>query len=403
MTTHPIHSLQGALQATPRCRHFPTCGGCVRQHVSYPAQLALKQAYLEKLYAEMPLLPIIPCTSPWQYRNKMEFSFSQDRAGTRFLGLFKKRARVVDLEECHIVPPWFSAVLAVVRDWWAESGLFAYRMNDTGTLRTLILREGKHTGDKLIMLTVSGNPLFAMSKEQRQSFVEAVFGVVGRARVAVFVRIQQICKGRETQFFEMHLAGPDHLLEKCIVEGKEFTFKISPSSFFQPNTEMAEVLYAQALGLIRAPVTHLMDLYAGIGTLGLVCASKAQQVTSIELNPYAVYDAESNKELNGVDHCTMVCGDVGKVLKERVQAPDFIPPECLIVDPPRSGLDQTAMQVVRQLKPKEIIYVSCNPQTQVDNIRALAQDGYQADHLQPVDQFPHTTHIEMVAHLALKE
>jgi tRNA/tmRNA/rRNA uracil-C5-methylase (TrmA/RlmC/RlmD family) len=201
----------------------------------------------------------------------------------------------------------------------------------------------------------------------------------------------------------MHLAGSDHLLEKCTVDGKEFTFKISPSSFFQPNTEMAEVLYAQALGQIRAPVAHLMDLYAGIGTLGIVCASQAREVTSIELNPYAVYDAESNKELNGVDHCTMVCGDVGKVLKERVQAPDFVWPECLIVDPPRSGLDQTAMQVIRQLKPKEIIYVSCNPQTQVDNLRALAQDGYQADHLQPVDQFPHTPHIEMVAHLSVKE
>ncbi len=403
MTLLPVHSLQGALQATPRCRHFPTCGGCTRQQLSYPAQLALKQAYLEKLYEGMPLLPIIPCSSPWQYRNKMEFSFSQDRAGSRFLGLFKKRARVVDLEECSIVPPWFMGVLAAVREWWAQSGLFAYRMNDTGTLRTLIVREGRRMGDKLIMLTVSGNPLFAMSREQRQSFVEAVFGAVGKERVAVFVRVQQICKGRETQFFEMHLAGPDHLLEKCTVEGKEFTFKISPSSFFQPNTEMAEVLYTQALGQIRARVAHLMDLYAGIGTLGLVCARKALQVTSIELNPYAVYDAESNKELNGVDHCTMVCGDVGKVLKERVFTPDFVSPECLIVDPPRSGLDPTAMQVIRQLKPKEIIYVSCNPQTQVDNIRALAQEGYQADHLQPVDQFPHTTHIEMVAHLSVKE
>lgn len=375
----------------------------MRQHISYQAQLALKQAYLEKLYEGMPLLPIIPCPNPWQYRNKMEFSFSQDRAGARFLGLFKKRGRVVDLDECHIVSPWFIAVLAAVRAWWVQSGLFAYRMNDTGTLRTLILREGKRTGDKLIMLTVSGNPRFAMKKEQMQSFVEAVSAVVGTKRVAVFVRVQQICKGRETQFFEMHLTGPDHFLEKCTVGGREFTFKISPSSFFQPNTDMAEVLYAQALSQIRSPVTHLMDLYAGIGALGLVCASKAQQVTAIELNPYAVYDAQSNKELNGIDHCTMVCGDVGKVLKKLVETSDAIPPECLIVDPPRSGLDHTAMQIIRQLKPKEIVYISCNPQTQVDNMRALTQDGYQLDHLQPVDQFPHTAHIEMVAHLALKE
>lgn len=371
----------------------------MRQHVSYEAQLALKAAYLEKIYGEgLPLLPILPCIDPWHYRNKMEFTFSQNREGKRFLGLFKKRGRVVDLAECHLVSPWFMQVLEAVRLWWGESGLFAYRMNDTGTLRTLILREGKRTGDKLIMLTVSGNASFAMTKEQRQSFVEAIGRVALRGRVSIFLRIQQICKGSQTQFFEMHLSGPDHLLEKCIVGGEEFIFKISPSSFFQPNTQMAEVIYNEALKLIDEPVEHLMDLYAGIGTLGLVCAKRAKRVTAVELNPYAVYDAQSNQELNGIEHYTVLCGDVGKVLMNlKVQ------PDCLIVDPPRSGLDKSAMQIIESMKPKKIIYISCNPQTQLENVRTLMQQGYSVDHLQPVDQFPHTPHIEMVARLVVKE
>src|SRR5277367_396963 len=107
-------------------------------------------------------------------------------------------------------------------------------MNDTGTLRTLIMREGKRTGDKLVMLTVSGNPAFGISKKAIAGFVETVQKTLGQERVSVFLRVQQACKGSATQFFEMHLNGPDHLIEKCVVGGKEFSFKISPSSFFQP-------------------------------------------------------------------------------------------------------------------------------------------------------------------------
>jgi 23S rRNA (uracil1939-C5)-methyltransferase len=141
-----------------------------------------------------------------------------------------------------------------------------------------------------------------------------------------------------------------------------------------------------------------MDLYAGIGTLGLVCARKAKRVTAIELNPYAVYDAQSNQELSGIEHYTVVCGDVGKILMEKMDESD-----CLIVDPPRTGLDKTAMQIILRMKPKKIIYISCSPQTQVENMRSLMQEGYSVDHLQPVDQFPHTPHIEMVSSVVIKE
>lgn len=387
-----------------RCCHVPECGGCAWQQMDYEAQLRIKQEQLKKIFG-IEARPIIRCDDPWQYRNKMEFSFSHNRAGERFLGLViaGSKGHVMNLKECHLVSPWFIEVLDAVKAWWEHSGLNAYRMNDTGSLRTLIVREGKRTGDKLIMLTVSGNPHFALNNKHIKSFVEAVSRSAGTERVSIFLRVQQACAGSPTQFFEMHLSGPDHLMEKCIIDGREFFFKISPSSFFQPNTLQAEKLYSEALQMIGASKEHIMDLYAGIGTLGLICAHKAKRVTSIEINPYAVYDAESNQQLNGIEQYEMVRGDVGKVLEELKRRSDFRAPDCVIVDPPRTGLDAAAIHHIMALQPRDIIYISCNPLTQAANINDLSQIGYRLEALQGVDQFPHTIHIETIAHLRWHE
>ncbi|HEY2811268.1 MAG TPA: 23S rRNA (uracil(1939)-C(5))-methyltransferase RlmD [Rhabdochlamydiaceae bacterium] len=388
------------MRREPRCMHVPYCGGCAWQQMDYGAQLGVKEGWLRELFGEeAPIRPIIPCEEPWQYRNKMEFSFSQNKAGERFLGLVLagSRGHVWNIGECHLVSPWFMTVLEAVRKWWAQSGLEAYRRDDTGSLRTLTVREGKNTGDKLILLTVSGNPAFGWQQRHIKGFVEAVEGAVGRERVSIFLRIQQACKGSQTQFYEMHLSGPDHLLEKCRVGGREFTFKISPSSFFQPNTAQAERLYSAALEMISGVKEHILDLYAGIGTLGIVCSERAKQVTAIELNPYAVFDGESNKEINGITHCRMVRGDVGKALQALRQEEGFVLPDLVIVDPPRSGLDKEALAHLAHLGPEEILYISCNPATQAANIHELAKAGYILSALQPVDQFPHTVHLEAIA------
>jgi 23S rRNA (uracil1939-C5)-methyltransferase len=385
-------------RVSARCRHAPECGGCVWQHMDYETQVQRKEGQLRAFFGEC-VRPMVRCEDPWGYRNKMEFSFSQNKAGERFLGLVigGSKGHVLNLQECHLVSPWFIEVLSAVRKWCEESGLLAYRMNDTGTLRTLILREGKRTGDKLIMLTVSGNPAFAIGKGQIARFVETVIEAAGSRDVSIFLRVQQAMKGNPTQFFEMHLNGPDHLREKCIVGGREFTFKISPSSFFQPNTFQAEKLYAEALKMIQGPKEHIMDLYAGIGTIGLICSQRAKRVTSIELNPYAVYDGMSNRELNGIEHCQMIKGDVGKVLDDLRRSEGFLAPDLVIVDPPRAGLDANALGHVKSLTPKEIIYISCNPAAQAANIQELAQAGYHLEAVQPVDQFPHTVHMETIA------
>ena len=238
---------------------------------------------------------------------------------------------MLNLSECHLVSPWFVHMLGNVRTWWEQSGLQAYRMNDTGTLRTITMREGKRTGDKLVMLTVSGNPAYALHQSQLKSFIETVKSSIPEEqwpRLSIFLRVHQIHKGSPTQFFEMHLHGPDHILEKMhlsLDKPVELTFKISPTSFFQPNTFQAEKLYSEALKMVQFPKKHVFDLYAGTATLGMAMAARAEKVTAIEINPHACFDAGSNKELNQLSNLEILCGDVGKKLEE-LRKGDFIPP-----------------------------------------------------------------------------
>lgn len=373
------------------CLHFTKCGGCTSQHLDYAQQLQSKQEIVEKAFPGLSVKPIIPCLDPWQYRNKMEFSFSQNKAGERFLGLILRSTRgwVFNLQQCLICSPWFAETLQAVKEWWDTTDLRAFNPRSAeGTLRTLILREGKRTGDKLLMLTVSGDPRFVLSRSQIDNFAKISPGA------SSFLRIQQCIKGSPTQFFEMHLKGPTHIREELHVAGEKYTFKISPASFFQPNTLQAEVLYSRALEMASpTPEMHVFDLYAGTAAIGMVFARHVKKVTAIELNSHAVCDAKDNCEENQISNLEIHCGDVGKILS---QLPS---PDLAIVDPPRTGLDAEALGHLLRLQPKKILYISCNPQTQAENVKALT--GYQVKEIQPVDQFPHTPHIENILLLDL--
>lgn len=389
----------------PRCIHATTCGGCCWQQMSYPAQLQQKQERVEKAFQkQIPVDPILPCDNPFGYRNKMEFSFSENRAGTRFLGLMIAQAEpyVFNVTECHLPSSWFTEVLAQVRHWWEQTAVKAYHPPvDTGSLRYLTLREGSRTGQKMVILNVSGNPEYALTRAQLDLFVQAVQSVFSpEEKVSIFLRIHQTKKGKPTQFFEMHLAGPDHIVEELHLKRGLLSFKISPISFFQPNTRQAEKLYDLALDFLGTPQT-VYDLYCGTGTLGMAASRFAKQVIGIELSPEAVIDAQENAERNGIQNVEILQGDVGQVLTQLLARPNSIRPDAVLVDPPRAGLDPLAIHHLKTLKAPKIVYISCNPLTQAQNVEELLQAGYVLKKLQPVDQFPHTYHIENIALLEL--
>lgn len=378
------------------CKHFLSCGGCTAQDVPYEEQLKGKQNAIESLFPGEPLLPIVPCNNPWRYRNKMEFSFSQNKAGEKFLGLIlkKSRGKVFNLEECLIAPEEFADILGRVRAWWHESDLQAFNFRSAeGTLRTLTVRKGERTGQIMVILTVSGNPQFAPKTSQIEQFVQAI----DDPSISLFLQVHQAIPGKPTQFFEMHLAGPTHILEELTLHGRTFQFNISPTSFFQPNTTQAEVLYQTALGFPHLTKESIVyDLYCGTATIGIVCAPRVKQVIGIEFNPHAVFDGKMNAELNGQSNVRLHRGDVAHVLAQE----ELPPPDLVILDPPRVGLDNAALAILRHLAPPQILYISCNPKTQAQNVLELTD--YEVVKIQPVDQFPHTPHIENIVYMIKK-
>lgn len=402
----------------PHCQHFGSCGGCRWQHISYREQLKQKENWIYSYFKSLlqpdtVCHPIIPCDPPWQYRNKMELTFSSDKAGNRYLGLilYGTRGHVFQMKECHLIHDWVAKTVEVVSKWWEESGLDAYHMGgDRGALRTLTLREGQRTGDRMVMLTVSGNPNYALNQKQIQSFVETLRQAIEHSssdqKLSIFLRIQQIAKGKPTQFYEMLLYGPDHIREILHIETAKdeqhtLHFRISPTAFFQPNTYQAEKLYSHAIQLMQAPKGGVVyDLYCGTGTLGICMAKQARRVIGIELSPESSLDARENVKHNQFTHVSIYTGDVGQVLPTLLQDQD-LRPDAVMVDPPRAGLDNRALQHLLAVKAPIINYISCNPQTQAANLEILVKEGYRIQTIQPVDQFPHTIHVENIAILTL--
>jgi 23S rRNA (uracil1939-C5)-methyltransferase len=405
-------------RVAPRCLHFGHCGGCRWQHLAYEEQLKQKEIWILR-YLQPFLQPdtswysIIPSLPPWQYRNKMELTFSSDKAGHRYLGLilYGTRGHVFQMQECHLIQNWAVVAVKAVSQWWSDSELDAYHLrSDKGSLRTLTLREGQRTGDRMVMLTVSGNPQYALNHKQIEHFVtilrQAIEPALPDQKLSIFLRIQQITKGRPTQFYEMLLYGPDHIREVLHIETApnqrhSLNFRISPSAFFQPNTRQAEQLYSRAIQLTQAPMGGIIyDLYCGTGTLGICMAKNAKEVIGVELSPESALDARENVKHNHLSNVSIHTGDVGHLLPTLLQDKQLYP-NIVMVDPPRAGLDSRALRHLLEIKAPLLTYISCNPATQAANLGVLTKEGYRLRAVQPIDQFPQTVHVENIVVLAL--
>lgn len=408
--------LQEVLQASPeriepKCAHFGSCGGCRWQHLPYSKQLERKADFVQREFStlleknSLEIQAIVPCETPWKYRNKMEFTFSENAKQTKFLGLMMAGGggKVFNLTECHLVNSWFAEAVSAVRKWWEESELHAYHhRKDAGSLRTLTVREGKRTGDRLVMLTLSGNPDYAVSKDSLDSFAaslrEALEKEPSSPKLSIFVRIQQIKKGEPTKFYEWKLYGPEFLRETLSLEETTLQFNVSPTAFFQPNTDQAENFYALALNMAGlSEETIVFDLYCGTGTLGMLASQKAKKVLGIELSPESSLDARENVKDNHINNMEVITGDVGKTLTQLRAEEGFETPQLVVVDPPRIGLDEEALKNILDLSPEKILYISCNPASQAENIKVLTEEKYTLLAVRPVDQFPHTLHVENIA------
>ncbi len=411
---------EGPDRRKPICPYFGICGGCSLQHINYAAQLNAKKQQVIDLFERVGKIPnppvrdMIAAPNEYNYRNKMEFSFSNERWLTeeeiasgdvqdRFaLGLHVRERfnRVIDTEICYLPKPVVTEILDFTRQFTIQNhvGVYSDRAPEVpadgapsiaNLLRFLVIKTSHATGEIMVNLVTSreeSDLLIKYSKELLEK-IPSVTTVVNN----INTRRSQVAVGD----YEIVYHGEGIIRDKI----GNAEFRISANSFFQANTLQAERLYSIAAEFAELKRSDtLWDLYCGTGTISLFVAGKVKSVLGIELVESAIIDARANAKSNGISNVEFVSSDMRKALT----TPDFLAehtkPDVLIIDPPRNGMHADVIQEILKLAPERIAYISCNPATQARDI-AMLSEGYELLELQPVDMFPQTYHIECVAKL----
>lgn len=409
-------------RVAPPCSYFGTCGGCKWQNLAYAEQLKWKRQHvvdaferiggLESLDVRM----TIANAEEYWYRNKMEFSFGDQRwlteeeiaSGREFkrgfaLGLHVpgRFDRVLDVDHCWLQSELSNRILNATRAFALDNELSIYNTRShTGLLRHLVVRQSRATRETMIVLVTSDDATETIDRYTR--FIRVEVPEVTTIIQGINRKKAQIAFSEETRV----LYGPGTITER--VAGNDFT--ISPFSFFQTNSQQAERLYEQALEAAGIGVDDVVwDLYCGAGTITLAAARMARQAVGIELNPVSIDDARANAAHNDVGNVEFIAGDLKNVLEElrlaeagRSVEHHLVRPDVVITDPPRAGMHEDVVRRLLELAPARIAYVSCNPATQARDFAILA-DSYDVEYVQPVDMFPQTYHVETVARLVRRD
>lgn len=378
------------------CPHFEGCGGCTMLSVDYAKQLEIKEEQVLELFEDAGIrgfefLGVQGSPDNVGYRNKMEYTFGDEvKGGPLTLGLHKK-GRHIDIQTvdgCMLVDSDFNTILKESLAFFQNAELPYYRVvNHEGYLRNLVVRKGIHTDEIMVNIVTSSQCEFDMSK-----FADMINGLELKGNVVSILHTINDGLADAVQCDEMRiLYGVDYLHEEIL----GLKFKISPFSFFQTNTKGAEQLYTIARDFIGDHSNKVVfDLYSGTGSIGQLMAEKAKKVYGIEIIEEAVVAANENAKLNGLDNCEFIAGDV----KDTVKSLD-VKPDLIIVDPPRPGIHKQAIKDICDFGAKEIVYISCNPKTLVDDLKDFIGYGYMPEKVKCMDMFPNTPHCESVVKL----
>ncbi len=376
------------------CDHYDLCGGCSSLDVEYEKQIEekkqkVKQFYLDNDIMEFPLSEVIESPDIYEYRNHMELSFGDLEIGGELqLGLHPrgKRYEVVTIDGCFLIDEDFRKIIRTMTDYFRNTDLKKYHIKRReGFLRNVKLRKGINTGEILINLITNSKrspDLSDLVTEIRNlKFNDELVGFLHTTNddFADAVKADQV----------KTLYGRDHFYEKLL----DYKFKISPLDFFQVNTKAAEKLYEVIIEHVKnSNDQKVYDLYSGTGSIAQVISPHVKEVIGIELDESAVKQARENLKLNNISNCKFIQGDVREVLKQEKK-----PVNKVVVDPPRPGLHSEVTRSIVDIAPEEIIYVSCNPKTQAQDLKKLLYNNYHIEDIKLVDMFPHTNHIESVA------
>lgn len=395
------------LRVEPRCAHFGVCGGCRWQHLPYDEQLRCKQQHVVDALTriakvELPeISPILGSPDIWEYRNKMEYTFSnkkwltfeelrsgqefpeRDCAGFHIPGAFDK---VLDIDRCHLQDDLGNRIRKFVKHYGIERGWSFYDLrNNSGFLRTMMVRIAS-TGESMVVMVFGED-----SPKRIKELLDAVRDEFPMLTSLMYVVNTKVNDTIADQTVVLH-SGREYILERM----ENLSFRVGPKSFYQTNSAGAYQLYCVVRKLAGLTGNELLyDLYTGTGTIANFLSDKASKVIGIEYVAEAIEDARINSKENNIGNTCFFAGDMKDVLTD-----EFVSrhgrPDVIVVDPPRAGMHQNVVDVILNTAPERIVYVSCNPATQARDLALLDRD-YKVVAVQPVDMFPHTHHVENVA------
>ena len=384
----------------PVCSIFPACGGCMYQTMSYEAQMEMKAEQVknilnEAVNGEYLFEGVKASPKEFAYRNKMEFSFGDEyKDGPLTLGLHKKGSTydVLTASDCKLVHDDMTKILNCVLEYFKERNVSYYKkMQHTGYLRHLLLRRGDRTGEILVNLVTTTQEEHDMSPLK-----EALLNLELEGKIVGFLHILNDSLSDVVQSDETRIIyGQDYFYEKLL----NLEFKITPFSFFQPNSRGAEVLYSTVRDYIGdINDMTVFDLFSGTGTIAQVLAPVAKQVIGVEIIEEAVEAAKENAAHNGLSNCKFIAGDVFKVLDEIKEKPDVI-----VLDPPRDGIHPKALPKILDYGVDKIVYISCKVTSLARDLEMIQARGYEVVKSVAVDQFCQTVHVETVVLLSHKK
>ena len=381
------------------CTTYKRCGGCKLRHVQYEETLKMKQNAVQSLVNKtlrhsIEVQPVVGMEDPYHYRNKAQYPIGINKNGQPVMGVFADRTHdIVPIHTCYIQNQTTEEIAKFIFNYFVKHKISIYNeKTGEGLIRHIVTKIGIKTDQIMCILVINGE-----SFPEEREFVKEITNR--------FPKVKTIIKNINTKNTNVILGQKNiNLYGKGYIEDKlgEYTFKISPLSFYQVNPVQAERLYQ--IGVESARITKkdvVFDLYCGIGTISLFMSKFAKKVYGIEIVNEAVEMAIENAKFNQIDNVTFLAGDVENVLHELIHNGKIIP-DIVMVDPPRKGLDNKTIENILGVLPKKLIYISCNPATLVRDL-ARVESLYEVTSIQPVDMFPFTSHVEVVSVLGRKD
>ena len=381
------------------CTTYKRCGGCSLRHIKYEETLKMKQNAVQSLVNKtlknkIEVEDTLGMENPYHYRNKAQYPVGLNKDGKPVIGVFANRTHeIIPINTCFIQNKQTEEIAKYIFEFLVKNNISVYNeKTQKGLVRHIVTKIGIKTNEIMCILVINGKE---MPKEK-----ELVEELTNK-----FKNIKTIVKNINTKNTNVilgneniNLFGDGYITD---ILG-EYKFKISPMSFYQVNPIQAEKLYN--LGVEFANITKddiVFDLYCGIGTISLFMSKFAKKVYGVEIVEEAIIAAKENAKINNVDNTEFIAGDVEKVLDELVNVKQIMP-DIIMVDPPRRGLDNTSIENIKKVRPKKLVYISCNPATLVRDLAKL-EEIYEVKKIKPVDMFPYTSSVECVAVLYLKQ